>query len=37
MPELNDPRDPVADFDEHLVALFWAAAHLEKKLEERFG
>jgi hypothetical protein len=36
-PELNDPRDPVADFDEHLVALFWAAAHLGRNLEERFG
>jgi hypothetical protein len=36
-PELNDPRDPLADFDEHLIQLFWAASYLAKGLVQRFG
>jgi hypothetical protein len=37
IPEINDPRDPLADFDEHLIELFWAASYLAKGLEKRFG
>jgi hypothetical protein len=36
-PELDNPNDPLVDFDEHLSQLFWAAAYLAKNLENRFG
>jgi hypothetical protein len=37
LPEINDPSDPLSEFDEHLIYLFWASSHLARNLEERFG
>ncbi len=36
-PELNEARDPLAELDEHLEELFWAASYLAKGLEKKFG
>jgi hypothetical protein len=37
LPEISDPLDPLVDFEEHLIQLFWAAQNLSKGLEKRFG
>jgi hypothetical protein len=36
-PTLHAAHDPLAELDAHLAELFWAAAHLGRGLDKRFG